>query len=132
MSLTETTLLALVLSLILLFRGPERGLWALMISLPFGVAAAVNLPALGNSSLLMADLVALTLVALTVSRLLIAQESMTLRLPAFAWWLIARWHHGVLRLRLGSSNTIIDVAVVFGVVCGEGLVLESFGELECA
>lgn len=89
MSLTETTILALVLSLILLFRGPERGLWALMISLPFGVAAAVNLPALGNSSLLMADLVALTLVALTVSRLLIAQEGMTLRLPAFAWWLIA-------------------------------------------
>jgi len=53
-----TTSLALCLSAAVFLLGPVRGFPFLMASLPFGVAAAFNLPAFGGASVLIASLTA--------------------------------------------------------------------------
>lgn len=63
MQLVASTPLALVAIVLLLALGAQRGAPVFFALLPFGAAAALNLPALGGASILAADLVALALVA---------------------------------------------------------------------
>lgn len=88
MTPTETTLLALVLAVYIVVKGPERGLWALTMTLPFGVAAAFNLPALGNSSVLVVDVVAAAFVSMILIRYIV-QPSPSLRFPFVMAWFSA-------------------------------------------
>lgn len=54
--------------MLLLARGPYRGLAILFAITPFGMMAAFNLPALGGLSILATDMVVMTFVALTLLR----------------------------------------------------------------
>lgn len=89
MAPTETTLLAMILILIPMWLGPERGIWALMVSIPLGVAAAFNLPALGNASVMVADFVAAAVAGLVLLRLLVVERALEAPLQPFAWWILA-------------------------------------------
>ncbi|MEL7547292.1 MAG: hypothetical protein AAGJ84_11610 [Pseudomonadota bacterium] len=89
MSPTETTVFAVVLVGVMMITGPERGLWALLISLPFGVASAFNLPALGGSSMLVSDIAALTFAALILGRLFIGGQSLQLNFLPLSAWIVA-------------------------------------------
>lgn len=64
MQIVLSSVLALVVIAALAFRGPYRGLWLFMAVTPLGAAAAINLPAVGGASILVVDLVALTMFAL--------------------------------------------------------------------
>ncbi|MEL6640822.1 MAG: hypothetical protein AAFP98_05850 [Pseudomonadota bacterium] len=66
MQIVLSSVLALVVILALAFRGPYKGLWLFFAVTPLGAAAAVNLPAVGGASILVSDLVALTMFALVV------------------------------------------------------------------
>lgn len=67
MQFVITTPLALVAAALLIWLGPVRGFWVLPATLPFGVTAAVNLPALGGTSLLVADIASLCFIALVLA-----------------------------------------------------------------
>lgn len=56
MQIVPSTLLALLLVIVLMLRGPYCGLAWLMAATPFGVAAAFNLPAAGGASIMVIDL----------------------------------------------------------------------------
>lgn len=64
MQIVASSFLALAAMMILLFKGPYRGLWVLLAMTAFGAAAAFNLPALGGASILVADIAALTVFGL--------------------------------------------------------------------
>ncbi|MEL6570931.1 MAG: hypothetical protein AAFQ64_04690 [Pseudomonadota bacterium] len=66
MQIVLSSVLALLVIAALAFRGPYRGLWLFMAVTPLGAAAAINLPAVGGASILVADLVALTMFALVI------------------------------------------------------------------
>lgn len=66
MQIVLSSILALLVIAALAFRGPYRGLWLFMAVTPLGAAAAINLPAVGGASILVADLVALTMFALVI------------------------------------------------------------------
>lgn len=66
MQIVATSVLALVIIAALAFQGPYRGLWLFMAVTPLGAAAAINLPALGGASILVVDLIALTMFALVM------------------------------------------------------------------
>lgn len=61
MQIVPSTFLALAVILLLLWRGPFRGLWLFMLLTPFGAAAAFNLPAVGGASIGAMDLAAVAL-----------------------------------------------------------------------
>lgn len=56
MQIVPSTALALILLIVLMIRGPYRGLPALMAATPLGVAAAFNLPAAGGASIMVVDM----------------------------------------------------------------------------
>lgn len=66
MQIVLSSVLALVVIIALTFRGPYKGLWLFMAVTPLGAAAAINLPAVGGASILVTDLIALTMFALVV------------------------------------------------------------------
>ena len=66
MQIVLSSVFALVVILALAFQGPYRGLWLFLAVTPFGAAAAFNLPAVGGASILVSDLVALTMFALVM------------------------------------------------------------------
>lgn len=89
MQIVPTSLLAVVLCGLLLLRGPYRGLWAFMASLPFGAAAAFNLPAIGGTSVLVSDIALLALFALLFARRGWLGETLgTLRPYRAGFWLL--------------------------------------------
>lgn len=61
MQFVLSTPIALVACLLIVLRGPDRALWVFFALLPFGAMAAFNLPAVGNASIVAADLAAVTL-----------------------------------------------------------------------
>ncbi len=60
-------MLAIAAIILLLIKGPVRGMWAYFILLPFGAAAAFNLPALGNATIGQIELATVALFALVVA-----------------------------------------------------------------
>lgn len=56
MQIVPSTFPALIVALGILLLGPQRGLWLYLAATPFGMAAALNLPAVGGMSILLADL----------------------------------------------------------------------------
>ncbi|PIE06990.1 MAG: hypothetical protein CSA74_09425 [Rhodobacterales bacterium] len=64
MQFVASTPIAIAAILLLLALGPRRGAWVFFALLPFGAAAAFNLPALGGASIITADLAALAMVVL--------------------------------------------------------------------
>lgn len=64
MEIVSTTFLALALTAVLLLVGPRRGQVVLACALPAGAASAFNLPALGNASILMTDVIVVAAAAL--------------------------------------------------------------------
>ncbi|HBN30079.1 MAG TPA: hypothetical protein DD416_02380, partial [Rhodobacteraceae bacterium] len=64
MQIVPSTFLALAVILLLLWRGPFRGLWLFLLLTPFGAAAAFNLPAVGGASIGVMDLAAVALFAI--------------------------------------------------------------------
>ena len=67
MQIVPSTLLALLLVVMLMKQGPQRGLHWFFIMSPFGAAAAFNMPAVGGASIGIIDLGALVLFALVFS-----------------------------------------------------------------
>ena len=63
MQIVPSTFLALAIALGILLRGPSRGLWLYLAVTPLGMAAAFNLPAVGGTSILVADFAMLALIA---------------------------------------------------------------------
>ncbi len=61
MQIVPSTVLALVAILLLVIKGPFRGLWVFLALTPFGAAAAFNLPAFGGASVMVMDLAALVM-----------------------------------------------------------------------
>lgn len=61
MQIVPSTLIALALVMLLIRRGRFEGVIILFLLIPFGMMAAFNLPAVGNTSILAVDLAALTL-----------------------------------------------------------------------
>ncbi len=68
MEFVASSAFAIFLLAALLVAGPQRGLWVFFLATPFGAAAALNLPAAGNASLLLADVAALMLFMLVLVR----------------------------------------------------------------
>lgn len=66
MQIVLSSVFALAIIVALAFKGPYRGLWLFCAVTPFGAAAAFNLPAVGGASILVSDLVALTMFALVM------------------------------------------------------------------
>jgi hypothetical protein len=67
MELTTTTPIAVFAAALLVWLGPVRGLPVLFSVLPLGAAAAFNLPALGNSTILVADIATCTFIAIVIA-----------------------------------------------------------------
>lgn len=67
MELTTTTPIAVLVAALLVGLGPVRALPALFAVLPLGSAAAFNLPAVGNSSILVSDIAACTFIGITLA-----------------------------------------------------------------
>ncbi|PDT50413.1 hypothetical protein [Sinorhizobium fredii] len=67
MELTTTTPIAVLVAALLVGLGPVRALPALFAVLPLGSAAAFNLPAVGNSSILVSDIAACTFIAVVLA-----------------------------------------------------------------
>lgn len=63
MQIVPSTFLALAIAIGILLQGPSRGLWLYLAVTPLGMAAAFNLPAVGGTSILVADFAMLTLIA---------------------------------------------------------------------
>ena len=68
MQIVPTTFVALLALLIIIRLGPRRGLWVFFALTPLGAAAAVNLPALGGASIVLADAAAVALFAMVLTR----------------------------------------------------------------
>lgn len=68
MQFLPSTLIGLLFVLFALWRGPAGALVVLFATIPFGMMAAINLPALGNTSLLASDLVVVTLAGMMLIR----------------------------------------------------------------
>ena len=89
MEFVASSAFAFLLLAALLATGPQRGLWLFFVATPFGAAAAFNLPAAGNASVLVADLAArafFVLVALRRDGLNMIAGSMRWGQPGF--WLL--------------------------------------------
>lgn len=68
MEFVPSSLLALAAIVALATFGPRRGAWAFFALLPFGAAAAFNLPALGGATIGVADLAAVVVFGLVLLR----------------------------------------------------------------
>ncbi|WP_163850756.1 hypothetical protein [Pseudooceanicola aestuarii] len=66
MEIVASSFLALLVVAALLVKGPFRGLWVFLATTPLGAAAAVNLPAAGGASILVADVTALAMCGLVL------------------------------------------------------------------
>ncbi len=66
MEIVPTTFLALAAVALLVWLGPRQGLWVVLALMPFGGAAAFNLPALGGATIGVTDLAALSLFCLVL------------------------------------------------------------------
>lgn len=89
MELVASSAFAVLLLAALVLAGPQRGLWVFFLATPFGAAAAVNLPAAGGASLLVADVAALALFTLVLVRhqgIAMMAGSMRFMQPGF--WLL--------------------------------------------
>lgn len=64
MQIVPSTLIAAIVVLALLMRGPWRGVWIMMVVTPLGAAAAFNLPALGGATIGLTDIATLTAFAI--------------------------------------------------------------------
>ena len=64
MQVVLSTPFALFVMIALAIKGPMRGLWVLMATTRFGVAAAFNLPAAGGASIMVTDIAAITMFTL--------------------------------------------------------------------
>ena len=67
MELTTTTPIAVFAAVLLIRLGPVWGLPVLFSVLPLGAAAAFNLPALGDSSIIVADIVTCVFIAIVIA-----------------------------------------------------------------
>ena len=68
MQVVSSTLFGLAFVLWALWRGPAGAVIALFAAIPFGMMAVINLPTLGNTSLLASDLVVVILAAMVLVR----------------------------------------------------------------
>ncbi|MEP2639968.1 hypothetical protein [Roseobacter sp.] len=68
MQIVDSTILALLILVLLVVRGPFRGFVLVAGVLPLGMMAAVNLPAIGGTSVLAVDLAVLTWLGLLMVR----------------------------------------------------------------
>ncbi|SDF21121.1 hypothetical protein PUH89_10440 [Rhodobacter capsulatus] len=89
MQFVSSTLFGLVLVIWALWRGPSGAVVALFAAIPFGMMAAINLPALGNTSLLASDLVVVTLAGMVLVRRGIARDLARLLAPRGAGIVLA-------------------------------------------
>ncbi|MCB1358623.1 MAG: hypothetical protein KDK53_19740 [Maritimibacter sp.] len=64
MQFVPSTPIALVAIVLLLVLGARRGAWVFFALLPFGAAAAFNLPALGGASIIVGDLAAVAMIVI--------------------------------------------------------------------
>lgn len=69
-----STPIAFAIILLLLLRGPYKGLYILTGIIPFGMMAAINLPAVGGMSMMVSDLVVLTMLALALLRVDVGRD----------------------------------------------------------
>jgi len=89
MQIVLSSVLALIVIVALLFRGPYRGLWLFFAVTPLAAAAAINLPAVGGASILVSDLVALTMFALVaIHRKGLPLMAGTMRFPLAGFWML--------------------------------------------
>ena len=89
MQIVASSVLALVVILALLVRGPFRGLALFFAVTPLAAAAAINLPAVGGASILVSDLVALTMFGLVaVHRHGLALMAGTMRVGQPGFWML--------------------------------------------
>lgn len=79
MEIVPTTAIAAIVILVILLASPPRAVVALLAVTPLGAAAAFNLPALGNATILIADVAALALFSIVVLRFGPARTIGTLR-----------------------------------------------------
>jgi hypothetical protein len=85
-SFSIATLIALAACMFLVSRRRTDGLLAFFAMLPFGAAAAINLPAVGNASIIMSDLVAMVMIGLVLTNARYAYaviDAMRVGRPAF-------------------------------------------------
>ncbi|RVT86916.1 hypothetical protein DXV76_02165 [Rhodobacteraceae bacterium CCMM004] len=64
MQIVPSTFIALLAIVVLAMRGPQRALWAYFALIPFGAAAAFNLPALGGATIGLKELASVAILAL--------------------------------------------------------------------
>lgn len=89
MQIVLSSVLALVVIVALLFRGPYRGLWLFFAVTPMAAAAAINLPAVGGASILVSDLVALTMFGLVaIHRHGLSLMAGTMRFGQPGFWML--------------------------------------------
>lgn len=68
MQIVSSTPIVFLMALLIMLRGPYQGLTILAAMLPFGMMAAVNLPAIGGMSLTSTDILLLTLFVMVLLR----------------------------------------------------------------
>lgn len=68
MEIVPSTLIGLALIALMLALGPYRGMVILMASAPFGMMAVINLPAVGNTSIVVLDLAVIAMTLLITLR----------------------------------------------------------------
>lgn len=81
MQIVESTFISLIVLAAVLSRGPFVGINYFFAVIPFGMMAAINLPAIGGTSLMTYDLVLLSLGAMLILRRGIADDIMRLMAP---------------------------------------------------
>ncbi len=79
-----STPIAFAIILVLLLRGPYTGLYILAGIMPFGMMAAINLPAVGGMSMMVSDLVVLTMLALALLRVDVGRDLAAIFAPRSA------------------------------------------------
>lgn len=90
--IVASTPIALAAFAAILYLGPLRGLWVFFALLPFGAAAAFNLPALGGATIGLADLGAVAL----FSSVLLTRDALgrlvgTMRFGQPGFWILLLW-----------------------------------------
>lgn len=85
----STTIIAILAAALILRLGTVKGLWVFFAVLPLGASAAVNLPALGGASIVLADAAAAALcLSFVMERRSISASISTLRPPSSGFFLI--------------------------------------------
>ncbi|WP_131726438.1 hypothetical protein [Cognatishimia activa] len=116
MQFLASTPVAAVLFLLMIYLGPHRGLWVMFMTLPFGAAAALQVPGFGNVMMTDACLVALWLSMFGRVRTAELVSQLVPGHPGFALFALLIWT----TLSAGFNPTLYAHGTeVFAVVQGE-------------